>query len=441
MPTVHYISRETLRKHGIDCLPWEIKRDVTPPNKKIKLGDSTDVGTIRAEDLLHATRTTDANYDEDDRKPAAVNYLDPHAYVHLNRRENNIIQQIDCVEEVCKSTGDKNIDESVATDTGNIIDKKDDQKSSEVNATPKFDELKIASVKVEQCKDFFERVEEISNVDTTPHDDKRTSRVNHIVRRHRNFFDRVDKLRAYKEKHGHLNVWEKEDQSFYVFCSNVRQARRAIISGKRTSNKLTEDRIAALDAIGFDWKLEARQEVKSFLVRVDELRAYKEKHGHLNVREKEDQSLYGFCSNVRKSRRAIISGKRRKRTPIKLTEDRIAALDAIGFDWKLIGARSTEVKLMMEQEDAVPIVVAPGRLWLTVAYVYFYCLDLSIRGGAKITAINLACAFRDKVSVGDIIVAFDGKRVVRVEDVSIGTERTRELVIIPMTVDIISPLI
>ena len=364
MPTVHYISRETLRKHGIDCLPWEIKRDVTPPNKKIKLGDSTDVGTIRAEDLLHATRTTDANYDEDDRKPAAVNYLDPHAYVHLNRRENNIIQQIDCVEEVCKSTGDKNIDESVATDTGNIIDKKDDQKSSEVNATPKFDELKIASVKVEQCKDFFERVEEISNVDTTPHDDKRTSRVNHIVRRHRNFFDRVDELRAYKEK-----------------------------------------------------------------------------HGHLNVREKEDQSLYGFCSNVRKSRRAIISGKRRKRTPIKLTEDRIAALDAIGFDWKLIGARSTEVKLMMEQEDAVPIVVAPGRLWLTVAYVYFYCLDLSIRGGAKITAINLACAFRDKVSVGDIIVAFDGKRVVRVEDVSIGTERTRELVIIPMTVDIISPLI
>jgi hypothetical protein len=38
MPTVHYISRETLRKHGIDCLPWEVKKDVTPPNKKIKLG-------------------------------------------------------------------------------------------------------------------------------------------------------------------------------------------------------------------------------------------------------------------------------------------------------------------------------------------------------------------------------------------------------------------
>jgi len=354
MPTVHYISRETLRKHGIDCLPWEVKKDVTPPNKKIKTADSTDVGTIRAEvDLLHATRTTDADYlmnmnnDEDDRKPAAVNYLDPHASVHLNRRENNIIQQIDCIEELCKSTGDKNIDESVlATDTGNIIDKKDDQKSSEVNATPKFDELKIASVKVEQCKDLFERVEEISNVDTTPHDDKRTSRINHIVRRQR-IFDRVDELRAYKEK-----------------------------------------------------------------------------HGHLNVREKDSPSLYGFCCNVRQARRAIITGK--GRTHYSVDDIRIAALDVIGFDWRLIGARSREVKLMMEQEDAVPIVVAPGRLWLTVAYVDFYGFDLSIRGGAIITAINPACAFRDKVSVGDIIVAFDGKRVVRVEDVSIGTERTRD---------------
>jgi hypothetical protein len=73
------------------------------------------------------------------------------------------------------------------------------------------------------------------------------------------FFSRVDKLEAYKEKHGHLNVRSIEDLSLYNFCWDVRTARRDITSGKgshrKLSYKLTDDRIAALDAIGFDWQL------------------------------------------------------------------------------------------------------------------------------------------------------------------------------------------
>ena len=63
---------------------------------------------------------------------------------------------------------------------------------------------------------------------------------------------------------------------------------------------------------------------------------------------------------------------------------------------------------MMERGDAVSIVVAPGRLWLIVAYVndFMHGLDLSIRGGAKIIAINPACVFRDKVSVGKEMYEF-----------------------------------
>jgi hypothetical protein len=178
-----------------------------------------------------------------------------------------------------------------------------------------------------------------------------------------------------------------------------------------------------------------------FFGRIVMLKSYKEKHGHLNVRKKENESLYMFCLNLRQSRTAIITGKGKIHN--RLDDDRIAALDAIGFDWKLLGTRSQEVESMIERGDAVPIIVAPGRLWLTVAYVndFIHGLDLLIRGGAKITAINPACTFRDKVSVGDIIIAFDGKRVLRVEDVSIGTERTRELIIIRMTASVISPVI
>lgn len=71
----------------------------------------------------------------------------------------------------------------------------------------------------------------------------------------------------------------------------------------------------------------------SFLSRVDKLRAYKEKHGHFNVREKEDSSLYNFAKNMRYARQNPKASKR------KLTEDRIAALDAIGFDWNRQGLK------------------------------------------------------------------------------------------------------
>jgi hypothetical protein len=41
-----------------------------------------------------------------------------------------------------------------------------------------------------------------------------------------------------------------------------------------------------------------------FLRRVDELKAYKEKHNNLNVQRREDKSLYQFCKGLKSSRRA-----------------------------------------------------------------------------------------------------------------------------------------
>jgi hypothetical protein len=165
----------------------------------------------------------------------------------------------------------------------------------------------------------------------------------------KDFFIRVDELKAYKEKHGHLKVREKDDSSLYNFCYNMRQARRDMISGKGTRRKLTEDRIAALDAIGFDWEVGASSSVyKDFFSRVDELRVYKEKHGHLNIRQKEDRSLYGFCVNVRKARAASKDNNLRKarkgKGTYRLDETRIAALDAIGFNWEAGGPSSVAAK-------------------------------------------------------------------------------------------------
>jgi putative heme iron utilization protein len=151
------------------------------------------------------------------------------------------------------------------------------------------------------------------------------------------FFTQVDKLRAYKEKHGHLNmshkevVSHKEDRSLYYFCNHVRQSRQ----GKKGTYMIDDGRIAALDAIGFNWNpgtsSTAATTDDTFLARVDKLKAYKEKHGHINIRKKENESLYGFCRNLRQSRTALVTGKGKIHN--RLDDDRIAALDAIGFDW------------------------------------------------------------------------------------------------------------
>jgi RNA binding exosome subunit len=145
-----------------------------------------------------------------------------------------------------------------------------------------------------------------------------------------NFFDRVDELKAYKEKHGHLNVSHKEDKGLYHFCYNMRQARK----GKMGCFRLDDGRVAALDAIGFMWEVEASTAAfrdDSFFTRVDKLKAYKGKHGHLNIRRNENESLYRFCIDVRRARKAKVTEK--GKGCFRLDDNRIAALDAIGFEW------------------------------------------------------------------------------------------------------------
>jgi len=55
---------------------------------------------------------------------------------------------------------------------------------------------------------------------------------------------------------------------------------------------ITEDRIKALDEMGFDWAGKIRSDTrKSFEGRIGELKAFKEKHGIFRVTVKHDKSL------------------------------------------------------------------------------------------------------------------------------------------------------
>jgi len=118
----------------------------------------------------------------------------------------------------------------------------------------------------------------------------------------KSFDERIEELKAYKAKHGHVRVTLKQDKSLGKFCATMRTARR----GKGTGRVINEDRIKALDELGFTWADKDKTKTKSFEKRIEELKAFKEKHGHVHVTFKHDKSLASFCADIRCARRGIV---------------------------------------------------------------------------------------------------------------------------------------
>ena len=95
----------------------------------------------------------------------------------------------------------------------------------------------------------------------------------------------------------------------------MRQARK---NPEKYNRTLTVDGIASLDALGFNWSV--TEQAKIFAKRVDDLRAYKEKHGHINVKKSEKKSLHNFCNHMRQAR------KHPEKSTMLINEERIASL-------------------------------------------------------------------------------------------------------------------
>jgi len=136
--------------------------------------------------------------------------------------------------------------------------------------------------------------------------------------KHKSFEERLEELKAFKDKYGHVRVTMRHDKSLAPFCAHMRSNRRGI----GTKMTITEDRIKALDELGFVWG----EKHKSFDERVEELKVFKELHGHVRVTVKQDKKLAAFCANIRSARRNPEAG-------MTITDERIKALDDIGFEW------------------------------------------------------------------------------------------------------------
>ncbi|KAL7538798.1 hypothetical protein ACHAXR_012392 [Thalassiosira sp. AJA248-18] len=397
MPTVHFVSRTFLRKNGLQLLQWDPMGSTKRPNQHLSCTDkqkslaiyaSSDDGRLRTEQRIEAPHSSCEKHSGVNsgkkRKAVAEERMTKKICDHFSDRVTDL-------KAYQEKHGNLNVrikdDKSLAYFCINI---RHARKHMGESGVMKLTKERISSLdaigfdwKLDDAsgvgKKFSNRVadlkaykEKYGHTNVRIKDDKSLAYFcNNIrwARKHmaesgmkltnerissldaigfdwkldddsgvcKKFSDRVAGLKAYKEKHGHVNVRIKDDKSLYNFCKNIRQARKHM--GESGVMKLTNERISSLDSIGFDWKLDdascvgngKKQEkiTTKFSNRVADLKAYQEKHGHINVRIKDDKSLYYFCSNIRHAR------KHMGEYGVKLTNERISSLDAIGFDWKL----------------------------------------------------------------------------------------------------------
>ena len=125
-----------------------------------------------------------------------------------------------------------------------------------------------------------------------------------------NWDEVFNELLAYKAQYGNVNVPDAWPTGLGAWVGKQRNSKRA--------NKLSPDRLRQLNEIGFVWDAnESKWEA-----RYDELRAYKEKHGNVNIPHDRTSELWRWVSTQR------IFKKRGK-----LPADKVGRLDGIGFVW------------------------------------------------------------------------------------------------------------
>jgi Helicase associated domain len=125
-------------------------------------------------------------------------------------------------------------------------------------------------------------------------------------------------LKAFKKKHGHCDVPLRYplNRSLANWVNGVRQSKK--------HGTLAEERIRLLDTLGFSWMTKRPAILVSWEQRINELKAFKQEHGHCNVPSnyQPNPTLGRWITNLR---------QRKKRG--ELGEDKILLLDSLGFCW------------------------------------------------------------------------------------------------------------
>lgn len=144
---------------------------------------------------------------------------------------------------------------------------------------------------------------------------------------------RIKQLKTFKSKYGHVQVPKlyKPNPSLGRWCARTRSQYRLYQNSQPCP--LNANKVKILDDLGFSWTSTLKHAPNvSWEAKFNDLKAYKEKNGNSNVPKnyKEDKELASWTRNQRAQ---YMAKKRGKKSP--MTDERIAALEGIGFEWKL----------------------------------------------------------------------------------------------------------
>eukprot|EP00586_Coscinodiscus_wailesii_P003168 CAMPEP_0172489756 /NCGR_PEP_ID=MMETSP1066-20121228/19962_1 /TAXON_ID=671091 /ORGANISM="Coscinodiscus wailesii, Strain CCMP2513" /LENGTH=862 /DNA_ID=CAMNT_0013257847 /DNA_START=239 /DNA_END=2827 /DNA_ORIENTATION=+ len=145
--------------------------------------------------------------------------------------------------------------------------------------------------------------------------------------RSKRWMQRLEELKDFKSREGHCNVPQRYDDNpcLGTWVNTQRRQFRRFMN--REESPMTRQRIEALERIGFEWRLDR---FERWLVHYEELQGFKAKEGHCNVPEhsNEWESLGRWVAEQRRQYKLYKDGY-----PSPLSDERIAALQIIGFEW------------------------------------------------------------------------------------------------------------
>eukprot|EP00980_Cylindrotheca_fusiformis_P004796 scaffold1028_cov135-Cylindrotheca_fusiformis.AAC.6 len=171
-----------------------------------------------------------------------------------------------------------------------------------------------------------------------------TNRSRRNVRR---WDDMMDRLRRYREKHGHVRIRRREDPELLEWTKTVRYTYRhqALNTTTTASSKqrprLSKQKMKQLERLGFDWG--TTRNVRRWDVMLPKLKAFHEKHGHVMVMPADDLELYQWIKRIRNNYRhqnkdesnheSSESFSSKKRSRPQLSRDKLKTLNDLGFCW------------------------------------------------------------------------------------------------------------
>jgi hypothetical protein len=163
---------------------------------------------------------------------------------------------------------------------------------------------------------------------------------------------RFIELVEYKRVHGHCNAPQSSELGKWVKMQRETKAESDLKkSGTRPSRKkqrpcLSDDRIAQLEAIGFQWRL-AKPPV-GWDSRFEQLKEYRGVHGHCNVPQsyEPDKPFGRWVMKQRCERSQKLRGLKSQ-----MTVERETRLDAIGFEWMAPGFHKKNATMPGEEEE------------------------------------------------------------------------------------------